>query len=681
MFTKSPVFTVDSAGYDHGGGFGYTRNERLRGAPFTASVSDFVSTFEDDDGHVRITVLDQVGSTAVDPVPGFDGWSDGVYGVRERLDFHAEITREVDVPANGGKLTMEWTTYNWLLLRTSGGGTVQLSPPSTEMLFQTGEYPNEHYYPKDTAVQATAVPEAGQKFVAWAEGARGTDSVTTVLTDHPKVLRAIFSADPLLEEGRTEEVDLSAGSARSFWFNVPFGATRLAVDLAMEAAMDGTLSARQGEQGVAHFREELSGGTAELVITPESTPPLTAGPYHIVVSGSAGARGEIGVAVSRGAPVKAFPRAFSFVSVGGPQPPAQTFELRNMADRQLSYRIASDRDWLAVHPAEVSLGAGRKTEIAVQPRWLPGQPDTYRADLTITSDRWPDQGMNLPVTLAVAEDPGVVVGTCTPDSETLCLQDSRYEVHVDWWTGSGETGTAKAVPEGTNDSGLFRFFDRDNWEILIKVLDGCTVNGHVWVYGASTTDQGYSIRVTDTVDGEAKEYRNEAGRPAPAITDNEAFSGACDESGSAATDSENRARSGSAGYVQPPLAQLSGSSGSGCMGSDSSLCLADSRFEVTVDWSTADGNRGPARTVPVGTNNSGLFYFFDRGNWEMLVKVLDGCQINGHHWVYAASATDQGLDITVTDTASGKTWSHSKTPGPPASAITASEAFPDSCQR
>ena len=54
------------------------------------------------------------------------------------------------------------------------------------------------------------------------------------------------------------------------------------------------------------------------------------------------------------------------------------------------------------------------------------------------------------------------------------------------------------VPKATKDSGLFRFFDADNWEMLVKVLDGCTINGHHWVYGASTTDLGYSIVVTDT---------------------------------------------------------------------------------------------------------------------------------------------------------------------------------------
>ncbi len=108
----------------------------------------------------------------------------------------------------------------------------------------------------------------------------------------------------------------------------------------------------------------------------------------------------------------------------------------------------------------------------------------------------------------------------------MCLQDSRYAVTVAWWTGT-ESGLAQVVRAGTNDSGLFRFFDTNNWEVLIKVLDGCALNGHVWVYGASTTDLGYSVRVTDTVTGAAKEYRNQPGLPAPAITDATAFRESC----------------------------------------------------------------------------------------------------------------------------------------------------------
>ena len=114
-------------------------------------------------------------------------------------------------------------------------------------------------------------------------------------------------------------------------------------------------------------------------------------------------------------------------------------------------------------------------------------------------------------------------GTCASTTERRCLQDSRYAVAVEWRKPDGESGAGSVVHAGTNDSGLFTFFSRENWEILIKVLDGCAVNGHMWVFGASTTDLGYSIRVTDTVTGAVKEYRNEPGLPAAAITDATAF--------------------------------------------------------------------------------------------------------------------------------------------------------------
>ncbi len=118
-------------------------------------------------------------------------------------------------------------------------------------------------------------------------------------------------------------------------------------------------------------------------------------------------------------------------------------------------------------------------------------------------------------------------GPCEPGSETLCVRDGRYEVKAVWWRPGGEPSPAFVAEHGTSDAGMFWFLDPSNWEILIKVLDGCRTNGHIWVYGASTTDLGYSIRVRDTLTGEEGEYRNEAGEPAPAITDNRAFSRAC----------------------------------------------------------------------------------------------------------------------------------------------------------
>ena len=118
-------------------------------------------------------------------------------------------------------------------------------------------------------------------------------------------------------------------------------------------------------------------------------------------------------------------------------------------------------------------------------------------------------------------------GPCVPDSGTLCLRDSRYAVSVEWSTADGRSGSATAAKEMTNDAGLFWFFDPGNWEVLIKVLDGCARNAHVWVYGASTTNLGYTIKVTDTATGVANEYRNEPGSAASAITDATAFSHGC----------------------------------------------------------------------------------------------------------------------------------------------------------
>ncbi len=118
-------------------------------------------------------------------------------------------------------------------------------------------------------------------------------------------------------------------------------------------------------------------------------------------------------------------------------------------------------------------------------------------------------------------------GDCVADPDTLCFQNSRFAVEMDWWTSDGRSGPGKAAADEANDSGMFWFFNPDNWEVLIKVLDGCAVNDHVWVFAASATDLGYSIRVTDTMTGVVREYRKEDGLPADAITDSKAFPGVC----------------------------------------------------------------------------------------------------------------------------------------------------------
>ena len=275
------------------------------------------------------------------------------------------------------------------------------------------------------------------------------------------------------------------------------------------------------------------------------------------------------------------------------------------------------------------------------------RPGFYDVVLTVSG-----AGSESSVARTYLVEAGEPRGTCVAGPETICLQDARYEVSVEWRTSEGESGAGRVVHAGTNDSGMFSFFGRDNWEILVKVLNGCSINGHHWVYAASATDLGYAIRVVDTATGDMREYGNEAGRVASAVADETAFSSLCETPAAA--------------------------SGRPLPSGGETLLLDDGRFEVRVEWSTAD-DRGVARTVRPRTGDSGLFWFFDPANWEVLVKVLDGCGVNGHHWVYAASATSLPLELTVTDTETGEVRRYEVSPGAD-TAIADPAAFADSCR-
>ncbi len=111
---------------------------------------------------------------------------------------------------------------------------------------------------------------------------------------------------------------------------------------------------------------------------------------------------------------------------------------------------------------------------------------------------------------------------CVADTTTLCLGEDRFQVEVAWDTASSQ-GAGQVVPGGTDDSSNLWFFSPNNWEMLIKVLDGCAINDRFWVFFAATTDVGFTVTVTDTRDCQTKEYSNPLGQAANAVTDSEAF--------------------------------------------------------------------------------------------------------------------------------------------------------------
>lgn len=110
---------------------------------------------------------------------------------------------------------------------------------------------------------------------------------------------------------------------------------------------------------------------------------------------------------------------------------------------------------------------------------------------------------------------------CVPSETALCLLGNRFQVEAAWRDFDGNAGTAKAVPQ-TTDTGAFWFFQRENLELMVKVIDGRANNGHFWVYYGALSNVAFTITVTDTATGLQKTYRNPSGRFASA-GDVEAF--------------------------------------------------------------------------------------------------------------------------------------------------------------
>ncbi|HSF41173.1 MAG TPA: ELWxxDGT repeat protein [Thermoanaerobaculia bacterium] len=94
---------------------------------------------------------------------------------------------------------------------------------------------------------------------------------------------------------------------------------------------------------------------------------------------------------------------------------------------------------------------------------------------------------------------------------------------------------------------------------------------------------------------------------------------------------------------------LSGLDRAGCRPTDTALCLLGGRFEVTVRFKTGEG-AGVGHALH-RSDQTGLFWFFDEGNTELLVKMLDGGPVNGHTWFFSGALSDVEYWVDIRDTA------------------------------
>ncbi len=232
-------------------------------------------------------------------------------------------------------------------------------------------------------------------------------------------------------------------------------------------------------------------------------------------------------------------------------------------------------------------------------------------------------------------------------SDRLHLNRARFQVEVDWRDSKGNTGRGHAIAL-SEDTGYFWFFNRDNVELTVKILDGGAINNAFWVFYGSLTNVEFTLKVADTGTGLQKSYFNPQGR-LRSIADTTSFPVNSPFSALAASAGAPEAALALHGASPFPVSKAAGS----CASDLENLCLNGDRFRLKVDWRDPRSGASGQGTAVALTGDTGYFWFFNPNNVELVIKVLDGRPVNGNFWVFFGALSDLEYTITVTDTETG----------------------------
>ena len=241
----------------------------------------------------------------------------------------------------------------------------------------------------------------------------------------------------------------------------------------------------------------------------------------------------------------------------------------------------------------------------------------------------------------------VNIASCASNATSLCLNGGRFSVHVTWSTTDGRSGAGQAFAV-TGDTGYFWFFTSGNVEMIVKIVDGRAVNSRFWVFAGGLTDVDVVMTVLDTQTGLTRTYHNPQGHAFEPIQDTGTFlaSAALEPGTEAAESVEPEPSAAELRQARPSSAEAP------CAANATTLCLNNSRFKVQTQWTTTAGATGAGQAVSL-TGDTGYFWFFTSNNVEMVVKVVNGCDVNSNYWTFAGGLTDVNVVMTVIDTQTG----------------------------
>lgn len=249
------------------------------------------------------------------------------------------------------------------------------------------------------------------------------------------------------------------------------------------------------------------------------------------------------------------------------------------------------------------------------------------------------------ILLALGASTAGALSACTPDSETACLFGDRFQVRVAYDTDGSAfvapdagtpSGPARVVAQGgfPNDRAApFSFYDADQVDALVQVLDGCPINNHYWIFAAVATDAETTVTVTDTVTGDAVQYASPAGQAFVPVTDTAAFQ-TCDAGTAGAPE-----------WIKPP--ETRGACGA-------AFCLQGGRYALDIAF-TDNGSLSGSIGSSLATDRSGVGFLFQDSRPESVSTVIDGRAGNGAFWFLTSTTSNLELTYALTDTTTSLT--------------------------
>ena len=168
-----------------------------------------------------------------------------------------------------------------------------------------------------------------------------------------------------------------------------------------------------------------------------------------------------------------------------------------------------------------STGGSLNTSTAPNPFFTYNNAGIYTVTLTVSNND--GQSTTTHVLTVVSGTPPL----CTEDDGTLCLNGARFNVTADWTKSDGTHGSGHAI-KLTADSGYFWFFDAANIELVVKVLNGCSIgNGAYWVFAAGLTNVQVVLNVKDEKTSEIFTNTNPQGVAFVPVQNTNAFPSSC----------------------------------------------------------------------------------------------------------------------------------------------------------